>query len=97
MSTGFEAAPTTEQIENDRITYDLLVYVFGYMPNVSETVLLDQIAEDLEETPETILQAMDELRLDGLLNFTQNHDIVTITHKDERFLQEHTVYESIRY
>jgi hypothetical protein len=99
MSIEFEnkrPLDTGRKVEESPVTYALMTYVFGCMPRPGDTVPLEQVAEDLEETPDVILLAMDELRLDGLLDYTCDDGIIGIVHKDEEFLEMYTVYKSIR-
>ncbi len=86
----------TEQYQDDGITYELLTYVFGYIPSVGKTISLHRIAEDLDEAPDTILRVLDELREDKFIGFTHNENTVTITYKDEIFLQQYSVYQAAK-
>jgi len=95
MSIGFESQPSASNGERSPITYELITYVFECMPNAGGTIPLEQVAEDLEETPETILTVIQELRSDELLDFTCDEGIVTVAYKDEDFLQMYSVYKSV--
>lgn len=87
----------TEQEKNSRITFELITYVFECMPNPGHAVPIEQVAEDLEETPDTILAVMDELRCDRLLDYVYDGDSIIVTQKDQDFLHTYTTYSSYRY
>jgi hypothetical protein len=96
MSTGYETQPSSDQGETGAISHELTAYVFECMPPSGEVVPLERIAEDLEETPDMILLAMQELRADKFLDFICDDDIVTITHRDGEYLRVYSVYQDLR-
>lgn len=93
---AYPAGNQNEQESSQKITYELAAYVFECMPDPGQAVHLEQLAEDLEETPDTILAVMNELRCDGLLDYTHNGDSTIVTQKDQDFLRMYTVYRSHR-
>jgi hypothetical protein len=59
-------------------------------------MLLDRIAEDLDETPEIVLIVLHELHDDNFIDFIYSDGYITATYKDEIFLQQYSVYQAIR-
>jgi Mn-dependent DtxR family transcriptional regulator len=93
MSEFASTAPQSPEYE--RISFELIAYVFESLPSTG-VVPLAQICEDLEESPETILEVMDELQEDGKIDFTSKNGVITITRKDKEFLQNYSTYITIR-
>lgn len=90
MSTEFQPRPANEQFT---ITYELIIDVFGYLPGSGGTVLLERIAEDLDEPVEKILAVLDDLSQDKMLRYTHDNETVTIVSKREGLGKEHLALE----
>jgi hypothetical protein len=96
MSIGYEIQPSSNQGEAKAISHELTTYVFECIPPSGEVMPLERIAEDLEETPDMILMAMQELRADKFLDFIHSDGIITITYRNEEYLRVYSVYQDVR-
>lgn len=99
MTVEFESwSPAAEgSVETEAaISDELMIYVLGCMPRQGDTVSIEQLAEDLDEAPATILEVLYELKFDKFLDFSIDTTIITVTYRDEEFLRAYAVYQSVR-